>query len=561
MSASAAASQDKLVLATSSSMALYQEPSALSLSAVWADAEFNVFGDCCATQANFVTPTVLTVQNGIDDVPSAAPVCKANDGSTGETNNLSFEPTMSPVCCPYGGASPAIEFIEDTGNGNAWCGPTQVEGDPHLTTADGTHFDFQGAGEFITLRDRDGMEIQTRQAPIATTFFPGPSAYDGLATCVSINTAVAARVGGHRVTWEPNLNGVPDPSGLQLRIDGAPTTLGPQGLALGTGGRVAPAAGGALEVDFPDGKTLIATPEWWASQSKWYLNVDVSHFGIVTDVGGSSTRGIAGPIAAGSWLPALPSGASVGPMPASLPARYDTLYRTFADAWRVTDKDSLFDYAPGTSTNTFTMMDWPKQNPPCQVRDAKPVEPASEETALAACRRVRDENRRADCVFDVRVTGDIGFALAYLNAQRNLALSTTTNLTDGDNPSQPGEWVTFTAFVAPYSTTVTGVPSGTVQFAVDGSNAGEPITIDAKGRATWETPRLKIGVDRVSARYVPGRTARFCQARASRRSTKSGAAHAAKIVTASNPERYAKRGVPSYHRLESELWNGLAAAK
>jgi hypothetical protein len=353
------------------------------------------------------------------------------------------------------------------------------------------------------------MEIQTRQTPIATTFFPAPSAYDGLATCVSINTAVAARVGEHRVTWEPNLNGVPDPSGLQLRIDGALTTLGPQGRALGTGGRVAPVSGGALEVDFPDGKTLMATPQWWASQSKWYLNVDVSHSGIVSDVGGTSARGIAGPIANGSWLPALPNGASIGPMPASLPARYDALYQTFADAWRVTDRDSLFDYAPGASTNTYTMRDWPKQNPPCDVRDEKPVEPASEAAAIAACRRVRDANRRADCVFDVRVTGNLGFAQTYVDTQRNLALSTTTSLADGDNPSQPGEWVTFTAFVAPYSTAPIGSPSGTVQFAVDGSNAGEPIIVDAKGRATWETSRLKVGASRVTATYLPGADSAF----------------------------------------------------
>jgi hypothetical protein len=102
----------------------------------------------------------------------------------------------------------------------------------------------------------------------------------------------------------------------------------------------------------------------------------------------------------------------------------------------------------------------------------------------------------------VRVTGDIGFAQTYLNTQRNLAFSTTTSLTDGGDPSQPGEWVTFTAFVAPYSTAAMGFPSGTVQFTVDGSNAVEPITVDAKGRATWETSRLKIGVNRVTATYA-----------------------------------------------------------
>jgi lysyl endopeptidase len=77
------------------------------------------------------------------------------------------------------------------------------------------------------LRDGNGLEILTRQTPIATIFNPGPNPYTGLATCVSLNTAVAARVGAHRVTYQPNFSGVPDPSGLQLRVDGVLTTLGP----------------------------------------------------------------------------------------------------------------------------------------------------------------------------------------------------------------------------------------------------------------------------------------------------------------------------------------------
>ena len=510
MTATAGASQDKVVLTMPNGVAYAQaEPSALGLSKAWTEAEFNVFGDGGRTDATFTSPTVLIGKTSIDDGTAKEPFCIANNGTTGETNNLSFVTTAGPVpgCCPYGGASPAIEFMEvyDTSQAHhAWCGPTQIEGDPHITTADGTHYNFQGAGEFVTLRDPDGMEIQTRQTPIATTFFPGPDAHDGFATCVSINTAVAARVGGRRVTWEPSLNGAPDPGGLQLRIDGALTTLTAQGMALGIGGRVAPAAGGGLEVDFPDGKTLLATPEWWPSQGKWYLNLDISHLGLVSDEDGAFGRGIAGPIANGSWLPALPNGASMGPMPASLPARYEALYEKFADAWRVNEKDSLFDYAPGASTATFTMKDWPKQNPPCAVPDMKPVEPASEAEAEAACRRVRDENRRADCVFDVRVSGNTGFARAYQVTQRTLAASTTTSLTDDPNPSQAGEWVSFTAFVAPYSSAAAGVPSGTVQFAVEGSSVGESVKVDAKGRATWETSRLKVGANRVTASYAPG---------------------------------------------------------
>ena len=509
MTAAASATQDTVQLTTPSNPMViytYAEPNVLSLAAVWTQAEFNVFGDCCSSETTFTSATHLVVSTSIDDGSSSVPVCVPNDGTTGETNNLSFEPTAAPVCCAIGGATPAIEFMEvyDTSHPHtASCTPTSIEGDPHIITADGTHYNFQGAGEFISLRDGDGAEIQTRQKPISTTFI-GNDPYDGLTTCVSLNTAVAARVGEHRVTWEPNLSGVPDPAGLQLRIDGVLTALGPQGRELGTGGRVSPQAGGALEVDFPDGKTLMVTPQWWQSQSEWYLNVDVSHLGLVSGESSGTGSGIAGAIASGSWLPALPGGASVGPLPATLPARYNTLYKKFADAWRVNDKDSLFDYAPGTSTASFTNKDWPAEKGPCVVRDSKPLEPGSEALAQAACRQVADKNRRADCIFDVIATGDITFAKSYVATQLILARSTTTSQTADADPTQIGEWVTFTVAVVANSAGATGVPRGTVQFAVDGSNAGEPVPVDGRGGAKWETAQLKVGTHRITASYVPG---------------------------------------------------------
>jgi hypothetical protein len=61
----------------------------------------------------------------------------------------------------------------------------------------------------------------------------------------------------------------------------------------------------------------------------------------------------------------------------------------------------------------------------------------------------------------------------------------------------------LTAFVVANSATVTSRPSGTMQFGIDGSNAGEPVTFDAKGRATWETSQLKVGTHKVTASYIP----------------------------------------------------------
>lgn len=355
---------------------------------------------------------------------------------------------------------------------NVPTGVLTLDGDPHVTTANGVHYDFQGGGEYVVLKNASGLEIQTRQAPIATTFNPGPDGYDGLATCVSLNTAVAARVGGHRVTYQPNLSGVPDPSGLQLRLDGVLTTLGSTGMDLGGGGRITrTSVPGGLEIDFPDSHRLLVTPGWWGSQGKWYLNVDVvrapSSDGIggamptraaSTAAGARSPGGIMGTIPLGSWLPALPDGTVMGPMPEALHQRYVDLYQRFGEAWRVNDRTSLFDYAPGTSTATFTLRSWPPEQPPCLVPGAEPARPVEPAVAEQACARVTGRHAHADCVFDVRVTGHLGFADTYLNSAQAIAVA--TGGTPGPQPSVAGKLALFLDVGA-------GFPHGTFSNGFD----------------------------------------------------------------------------------------------
>jgi hypothetical protein len=322
---------------------------------------------------------------------------------------------------------------------------------------------------------------------------------------VSLNTAVAARVGAHRVTYQPNISGVPDPSGLQLRVDGALTTLGASGLDLGSGGRVTSISSGGIEIDFPNGTVLSVTPGWWSSQEKWYLNVDVLRT--------PSLEGIMGAILPGSWLPAMPNGTSLGPKPASLHQRYVDLYERFGNAWRVTDATSLFDYARGDSTAAFTLADWPRESGACEIPAQPTARPASLQIAEQACRQVTGKNRHADCVFDVRVTGNTGFAKTYLQSQRIEMGATTTTVTDDSDPSQLGEWVTFVAVVARNSTARGNVPRGSVQFLLDGTETGAPVKLDANGRAAWETSRLKVGRHLVSAAYLPGKDTGFLASR------------------------------------------------
>ncbi|HEX8651798.1 MAG TPA: Ig-like domain repeat protein [Pyrinomonadaceae bacterium] len=457
----------------------------------------------CAIAKRTDFPTFIGGNAQVGDGSSTA---SGNLNEFGDYSGLTyFKGVAHPIwgdTSNSGGLNP-----DGTGNFDAYTdrvtgGAAAMEGDPHITTVDGIHYDFQGGGEYTSLRDADGLEIQTRQTPIVTTFTPGANAYTGLATCVSLNSAVAARVGTHRVTFQPNLSGVPDPNGLQLRVDGNLTTLGPNGLNFGDGGRVASTAGGGIEIDFPNGTVLLVTPGFWSSQGKWYLNVNVSRT--------PATEGIMGALAPGSWLPALPNGTSLGPKPAPLHQRYVDLYEKFGNAWRVTDATSLFDYAPGTSTKTFTFRDWPRENGQCVIPDQTPVEkPAELQVAEEACRRVVDKDRRADCIFDVRFTADPGFAKTYMLTQQIEMGRTWITIRSVYNPTKYGKPATFIATVLGKGPRGERVATGSVQFTVDGARVGNPVRLDSTGRAMWRTNSLKVGSHRVSATYIPDRRGGF----------------------------------------------------
>jgi len=292
-----------------------------------------------------------------------------------------------------------------TNDGGGW-------GDPHLTTVDGVQYDFQGAGEFTALRQKT-LEIQTRQTPVPTATVPITNPYTGITHCVAIYTAVAARLGSTRITLQPGLaNGEASPEGMQLRVNGTLATLTDRGIVLhDKGGKavegvIRKAATGAFEITDADGTQLVVTPAYWDSQKVWYLNVNVYQTW--------ATLGTMGKISQGGWLPALPDGSSLGPKPESEDERYDQLYKKFADAWRVTDATSLFDYAQGQNTATFTRTEWPRNHPKtCDIEGQVSVVATTATVAAEACHGVTDPVRRANCEFDVAITGNTGFGKSY----------------------------------------------------------------------------------------------------------------------------------------------------
>jgi len=338
-------------------------------------------------------------------------------GYCGTILSQAISRTMPPPPPP---GNPGSQLAVGMAFRDAWCGlppnPASADaGDPHLTTTNGVRYDFQSAGEFVALKNSDtGFELQTRQSPVQTSFTPPANRYTGLASCVSLNTAVAARVGKHRVTYEPGPGSEGQADQMQLRIDGTLVRLSASPINLGDGNMVATASSGpGLDITISDGTALTVTPLFWTTEGYWYLDIQVHST--------PAREGTIGPVLGGDWLPRAPDGTSFGPLPGSLLARHVVLNQKFASAWRVSATTTLFDYAPGTSTANFTDAKWPPESgQPCKTTlpSNPPLKQMQPELAKAACRGIKDEALMANCLFDVTVMGDAGVAKGYLRADK-----------------------------------------------------------------------------------------------------------------------------------------------
>ena len=266
-------------------------------------------------------------------------------------------------------------------------------GDPHLRTTNRYRYDFQAAGEFVLLRNADSsIEIQARQeAYTHSTYFKG----------VSTNTAVAMRDNGHKVSVYAT------GSGLELHVDGqaanpdAPPDLGD--------GAAIKRVNNGLEIDFPDGSSVTAL-----SVGQWGINAIVNASPSLL----ASGVGLLGPITPGNMgVPALPDGTQLPAAPDTR-TRDSILYGQFADAWRVTDQTTLFDYDAGKSTESYTDRNFPSDadRQALEAALASP-DPTQQAAAQSACSAITDPDLKDECEYDVFATGDSGFAQGYAGEQ------------------------------------------------------------------------------------------------------------------------------------------------
>lgn len=248
--------------------------------------------------------------------------------------------------------------------------PAGGTGDPHLITFDGLKYDMQGAGEFVFSRDSsDGFEVQIRTAPWRSS------------NHVAVTTAVAANVDGDRL-------------GIYLdgaRVNGEAISVSANGTVLPQGGRVYSSSGDVLVV-WPSNVQMRVTPR------SGYFDVRL----YVPDERAGALSGLLGSFDGTTNQELRTASGAIVPQPPSFSQFYDT----YVESWRVTAATSLFDYAAGESTETFT-----NRRFPATVASTSSLSTQAYQAALALCTTAGvSAEWLDDCILDVGVTGDGGFA-------------------------------------------------------------------------------------------------------------------------------------------------------
>ncbi|MEK7991424.1 MAG: VWD domain-containing protein [Thiotrichaceae bacterium] len=249
-------------------------------------------------------------------------------------------------------------------------------GDPHLRTFDHLNYSFQAAGEFTLVKSilpNDTFNVQVRQLPVEGS------------NDVSINQAAAMNVAGDRVGFYAGQN-------PPVSINGVPQDL-PKGITtLPQGGSITKILS-RYYVVWPNTEGYVTV----FGSNALAVRVAISRtqrgnvVGLLGNADGDTNNDIA-----------KQDGTVLGSN-----LSFEAMYSDFADSWRITQEESLFDYAEYETTASFTDKDFPHIL-------AKSTDLTAEDRAAAEqiCRSagVTDLIILENCILDVALTGDSEFA-------------------------------------------------------------------------------------------------------------------------------------------------------
>ncbi|MCZ8249461.1 MULTISPECIES: Calx-beta domain-containing protein [unclassified Microcystis] len=314
------------------------------------------------------------------------------------------------------------------GQGHGW-------GDVHLSTFDGKPYDLQAVGTFIYVKSlTDDFQVQTVQKP----WYTGAQ--------VSVNTAFAIRLDGKTFVYDSELA-----IGKELKVNGATYNLSSGDSALFGNTRIQRSGNqytftyAGLDGNFStaeDNDVVIA------ADNGSYVDVFVNP----SDDRAGSLQGLLGNGDGDSSNDfALRDGTNLGPNPS-----VQTIHTTFADSWRVTQGESLFQTTKFlttlTKSTTVSSIDISPIDIIEPTPDPEPIPFPKEFISLETLAK-QDANAVADAfktarefgiaegaflngaAFDFLVTGDKTFLLGAKQAA-NLALQ--SEFQNGDTATPLG---------------------------------------------------------------------------------------------------------------------------
>lgn len=230
------------------------------------------------------------------------------------------------------------------------CGTTRARsyGDPHIVSYDGARYSFQTVGEFVLTKSENGhMEVQTRQRAMSDEF--------------SLNTAVAMNVAGDKVSIYAR--DYPDAAySTPVRLNGAPLHLNASTYFLDNGGTIRK-SGNEFVIDWPSGESVLVKMQ--QTRNFDFMNVTVQipncRSGSYTGVLGNANGRERDDFNAGTVSPPFASRSGNDGYWQREQQAY--MAKQFADVHRVQQMNSLFDYPPGLTTESFTDRTYPRVYP------------------------------------------------------------------------------------------------------------------------------------------------------------------------------------------------------